>query len=143
MESQKHYLCHCLFLFFSLPLTFPRAKLRQRICMTPGRRIGRGIGRNFGQNYLGIFVLHILCRATHQNFSQNSSQFVTPCLVSTPVAEISKFHLRELLGFGAPDSLGASKSSRNLLEEGKRPHPQDFSLTKKTARFTKGRFRPY
>ena len=26
---------------------------------------------------------------------------------------------------------------------GKDPHPQDFSLTKKTARFTKGHFRPY
>ena len=26
---------------------------------------------------------------------------------------------------------------------GKDPHPQDFSLTKKTARFTKGQFRPY
>ena len=25
----------------------------------------------------------------------------------------------------------------------KDPHPQDFSLTKKTARFTKGQFRPY
>ena len=30
------------------------------------------------------------------------------------------------------------------LEEGKRPPtPQDFSLTKKTARFTKGQIRPY
>ena len=29
------------------------------------------------------------------------------------------------------------------LKGGKDPHPQDFSLTKKTARFTKGRFRPY
>ena len=26
---------------------------------------------------------------------------------------------------------------------GEDPHPQDFSLTKKTARFTKGQFRPY
>ena len=29
------------------------------------------------------------------------------------------------------------------LDEGKRPPPQDFSLTKKTTRFTKGQFRPY
>ena len=30
-----------------------------------------------------------------------------------------------------------------IFEEGKRPpHPQDFSLFKKTARFTKGQFRP-
>ena len=28
-------------------------------------------------------------------------------------------------------------------KRGKDPHPQDFSLTKKTARFTKGQFRPY
>ena len=30
-----------------------------------------------------------------------------------------------------------------LLEEGKSPHPHTFNFTKKTARFTKGRFRPY
>ena len=29
------------------------------------------------------------------------------------------------------------------LKGGKDPHPQNFSLTRKTARFTKGRFRPY
>ena len=29
------------------------------------------------------------------------------------------------------------------LKGGKGPHPQDFSLTRKTARFTKGQFRPY
>ena len=63
-----------------------------------GRRII--IGRNFGRNFLGIFVLHLLCRTTHQNISPNSSQFITQCLVTTPVAEISKFHLRELLGRG-------------------------------------------
>ena len=57
--------------------------------------------KNFGRTFLGIFVLHLLCRATHQNFSPNSSQFITPCLVRTPVAEFSKFHLRELLGLGA------------------------------------------
>ena len=33
--------------------------------------------------------------------------------------------------------------SKIKFERGKRPHPQDFSLTKKTARFTKGQFRPY
>ena len=31
----------------------------------------------------------------------------------------------------------------HFLKGGKRPPPQDFSLTKKTARFTKGQFRPY
>ena len=33
--------------------------------------------------------------------------------------------------------------SRRNLKGGKRPPPQDFSLTKKTARFTKCQFRPY
>ena len=32
----------------------------------------------------------------------------------------------------------------NYLKGGdKDPYPQDFGLTKKTARFTKGQFRPY
>ena len=35
-------------------------------------------------------------------FLPNSSQFITPCLVTAPVTEISKFHLRELLGLGVP-----------------------------------------
>ena len=34
-------------------------------------------------------------------------------------------------------------SGNSLIERGTDPHPQDFSLTKKTARFTKGQFRPY
>ena len=32
---------------------------------------------------------------------------------------------------------------RPIERGGKDPHPQDFSLTKKTARFTKGQIRPY
>ena len=84
-----------------LRLTFPRAKLRRQI-FTTGRNSGRRIGRNF----LGIFVLHALCRTPHQNLSPNSSQFITPCLVTAPVAEISKFHLRELLGLGRPKGGG-------------------------------------
>ena len=35
-------------------------------------------------------------------FSQSSSQFITPCLV----AEISNFHLCELLGFGGRKGKG-------------------------------------
>ena len=52
-----------------LRLTFPRAKLWRQIFMTR-RNSGRRIGRNFGRNFLDIFVLHSLCRATHQNFPQ-------------------------------------------------------------------------
>ena len=43
-------------------------------------------------------MLHVLCRTTHQNFSPNSSQFITPCLVTAPMAEISKFHLPRASG---------------------------------------------
>ena len=43
------------------------------------------------------------------------------------------------------DMRPSDKSSimKEFLKGGKDPHPQDFSLTKKTARFTKGQFRPY
>ena len=56
----------------------------------------------FWTNFLGIFVLRSLCTMTHQNFSPISSQFVTPCLVTAPVTEISKFHLRSW-GLGVPN----------------------------------------
>ena len=95
-----------------LRLTFPRAKLRRLIFLTgrnPGRRVGRKTGRNFGRYFLGIFVLYSLYRTTHQNFSPNSSQFITPCLVTAPVTEISKFHLRELLGLGVPKRFRRSR----------------------------------
>ena len=36
-------------------------------------------------------------------FLPNSSQFITPCLATAPVIEISNFHLRELLGLGVPN----------------------------------------
>ena len=106
-----------------LRLTFPRAKLWRQIFMTrrnPGRRIGRKIGRKFGRNFLGIFVLHWLRRTTHQNFSPNSSQFITPCLGTAPVIEISKFHLRELLGLGV---LNEPSLPENL-------HPREGNLVK-------------
>ena len=41
---------------------------------------------------------------THQNFSQNSSEFITLRLV----AEISEFHLREVLGLGGPKNVSAN-----------------------------------
>ena len=37
----------------------------------------------------------------------------------------------------------SSEKSSGENRVGEDPHPQDFSLTKKTARFTKGQFRPY
>ena len=84
-----------------LRLPFPRAKLRRQI-FTTGRNSGRRIGRNFGRNFLFFFRASFAVQTTHQIFSPNSSQFITPCLVTAPVTEISKFHLRELLGLGVP-----------------------------------------
>ena len=106
-----------------LRLTFPRAKLWRQIFMTgqnSGRRVRRKIGRSFGRNFPGIFVLHLLCRMSHPNFSPNSSQFITPCLVTAPVTEISKFHLRELLGLGVP------KGDRDVEKENFRHLDQKF-----------------
>ena len=113
-----------------LRLTFPRAKLRRQIFLTGrirGRRIGRKIGRNFGRNFLGIVVLRSLYRTTHQTFSPNCSQFITPCLVTAPVTEISKFHLRELLGLGVPKfwrfwkALGWHTTPLFFLEKARKP----------------------
>ena len=41
------------------------------------------------------------------------AEVLTPCLVRSPVAEISKFQLRELLGLGAPNKKCLYK--RNVL----------------------------
>ena len=73
----------------------------------PGEILGEESGEELGEVLDEIswafFVLNVLCRTTHQNFSQNSSQFITPCLVTAPVTEISKFHLCEVLsGLGYP-----------------------------------------
>ena len=86
----------------------PQSEIVATIFLT-GRNSGRRIGWNFGRNFLGIFVLHSVFRTTHQNFSPNSSQFITPCLVTAPVTEISKLHLRELLGLGVPNIFLAGK----------------------------------
>ena len=47
------------------------------------------------------------------------------------------FRVTPLVTNGCRNGLGS------YWKGGKDPHPQDFSLTKKTARFTKGQFRPY
>ena len=49
-----------------------------------------------------------------ENFSQNSPQFITPC----PANEISKFHLRELLGLeGANKEFLESNSGLSDISE--------------------------
>ena len=104
----------CPFLWFGLPG-------RLLIVATNLKMTGRNFwAKNwvknwarFWTNFLGIFVLHWLCRTTHQNFSPNSSQFITPCLGTAPVTAISKFHLRELLGLGVPKKYIFRSSSLN------------------------------
>ena len=66
------------------------------------KELSEELGEILDEHFWGIFVLHVLSRMTHQNFFPNSSQFITPCLVTAPVVEISKFHLHELLRLGVP-----------------------------------------
>ena len=67
--------------------------------------------KNWAKNW-AKFSAHFRASFAVQNdpqiFSQNSSQFITPCLV----AEIIKFLLRELLGFGGRNerSIGEQES---------------------------------
>ena len=97
-----------------LRLTFPERNCCDK-CLWPGEILGEELGEKLGEILdeisWGIFVLHWLCRTTHQNFSPNSSQFITPCLVTAPVTEISKFYLRELLGLGVPNKWETPKQS--------------------------------
>ena len=59
-----------------------------------------------------------------------------------PQKEVSK--KSSITFFGPPGSLRilieAIVCLENIEKGGKGPHPQDFGLTKKTARFTKGQF---
>ena len=56
----------------------------------------------FWTKFSGHFRASFAVQNDPPNLSPNSSQFITPCLVTAPVTEISKFHLRELLGLGVP-----------------------------------------
>ena len=87
--------------------------------------------KNWAKNwekYSAHFRASLALQNDPQIFSQNSSQFITPCLV----AEISKFHLRELLGFG-----GNKKIAAIFWRPRKLPPPPervcDFSLQPKHA----------
>ena len=53
-------------------------------------------GEDSGEELWAFLWFILLRRMTHQIFSQNASEVVTTCLA----VEISKFHLRELLGLG-------------------------------------------
>ena len=59
----------------------------------------------------------------------------------TPMQPGPQKHFGEhFFGTFGPELFGAPLAGRRNLK--KRPHPHTFSFTKKTARFTKGRFRP-
>ena len=79
-----------------LRLTFPRAKLQRQIFMTRAEVWAKNWAK-FSAHFRASFAV----QDDPQIFSQNSSQFITPCLV----VEILKFLLRELLGFGGHNSL--------------------------------------
>ena len=80
-----------------LRLTFPRAKLRRQIFMTRAEVWAKNWAK-ISAHFRASFAV----QNDPQIFSPNSFQFITPCLV----AEILKFHLRELLGFGAARIFG-------------------------------------
>ena len=80
---------------YHLRLTFPRAKLRRQIFMVRAEVWAKNWAKNWAK-FSAHFRASFAVQNDPQIFSQNSSQFITPCLV----AENLKFHLRELLGFG-------------------------------------------
>ena len=69
--------------------------------------VRRKFGQRIGRNFLRIFVLQL--QNDPPNFSRNSSQFITPCLVAAK----SKVHVRELLGFGGPNK--KQKDSQRII----------------------------
>ena len=86
----------------------PQSEIAATNFYDSGGRLGEELREELGGNLdeifwalNAIFVLHLPGRTTHQNFSPKSSQSITLCLVTTPVAEISKHHLHEFLGLGA------------------------------------------
>ena len=103
-----------------LRLTFPRAKLRRQIFMTRAEELGEELGEEFSAHFRASFAV----QNDTQIFSQNSSQFITPCLV----AEILQFHLRELLGFGGHSVICASSKA---------------PFEKKSLRYLGGSFAPW
>ena len=81
-----------------LRLTFPRAKLRRQIFTTRAEVWAKNWAK-----FSAYFRASFAVQNDPQIFSQNSSQFIAPCLVT----EIIKFYLPVLLG------LGGSKNSKD------------------------------
>ena len=100
-------------------------EITRKVKNNPKRFLGLGLGQKsevWAKNW-AKFSAHSRASFAVQNdpqiLSPNSSQFISPCLV----AEILKFHLRELLGFGGPQGRGSDlgpcevkrKHARNTL----------------------------
>ena len=77
---------------------FPQSEIAATNLYDSGGSLGEELRRRIGRNFSAHFRASFAVQNEPQIFSQNSSQFITPCLV----AEILKFHLCELLGFWAP-----------------------------------------
>ena len=89
-------------------------KLRRQIFEPGPQNWAKKLAKNwakFSGNVRALFAL----QNDPPNFSQNSSEFITPRLV----AEISKFHLREVLGLGGDNFLPSAhqtpQKSKNLF----------------------------
>ena len=81
-----------------LHLTFARAKLWRQIFMNQAETWAKNWSKNWAK-FSAHFRASCAVQNDPPNFSQNSSPFVTPCLV----AEMSKSRLRELLGIAGPN----------------------------------------
>ena len=76
----------------------PRANLRRQIFMTRAEVWAKNWAK-FWTNISGHFWASF---AVQSDTPKLLPKFLTPCLARTPLAEVSKFHLCELLGLGAP-----------------------------------------
>ena len=89
-------------------LEIPRAKSRRQIFMTRVEVWAKNWAKDWGK-FWPKFSRHFHASIAEQNdppkFLPKLLPIITQCLVTTPVAKISKFHLRELLGRGAPKDL--------------------------------------
>ena len=84
--------------FFNLrALRVPQSEIAATNFYDSGGSVGEELGDEFSAHFRASFAVQNDPRI----FTQNSSQFITPCLV----AEILKFILREFLGFGGGPQL--------------------------------------
>ena len=113
----------------TLRLTFPRAKLRRQIFMTQVEVWAKNWAK-FSAHFRASFAV----QNDRQIFSQNSSQFVTPCLV----AENMKFHLRELLGFGGRNKTCVRGSPHRSQKTCARPARGHQKKCRDCAQFVRG-----